>query len=87
MADPAVLLSATEADLKDQVAEVRRLQARCEEKEGAWQQASGALKADAKSIWDASREHRAFEDSAGGVSGAQRERKILLGRLSSSGKF
>lgn len=55
MADPAVLLSATEADL-DQVAEVRRLQAKCEEKEGAWQQASGALKADANAIWDASRE-------------------------------
>ena len=35
MADPAVLLSATEAGLNDQVAEVKRLQARCEEKEDA----------------------------------------------------
>ena len=75
MADPAVLLSATEADLKDQVAEVRRLQARCEEKEGAWQQASRALKADAKAIWDASREQ---------LKSAQ---EILLGQLSSRGNF
>lgn len=80
------MLSAIEADLKDQVAEVRRLQARCEAKEEAWQQASGAVKADAKAIWDASREHSKTAQEEG-FAALRRENEILLGQLSSPGKF
>lgn len=85
MADLTMLLSATEADLKDQVAKVGRLEARCEEKEGAWQQASGAQKADAKSIWDASREQ--LKPAQEELAALREKKKFLLGQLFSSGKF
>ena len=84
MASPAVLLSKTEAELKNQVAKVNRLEAECKEKKN-WLDAGSAWQASkAKPSWDAAeRLLKAAQDEKAAL---RRSEEILLGKLDSPGE-
>lgn len=97
VASPEVRLGTTEAEIRDQVAEVKRLQRRSEQKEVAWAAASKEKWADAKVVWDAPGKHLAAEKQLVAaqqeLAAAQQElaalrskEQNLLGQLSSPGK-
>ena len=78
MADPEALLSTIEAQLNDHVAEVKRLQQRYEQKQEAWEKASGDIRKEEKGWEAAERLLKAAQEKEAALRG---DTRMLLKQL------
>ena len=85
MASPAILLTATESELKIQAAKVKTLEDECKAEEKRWvDAASKRQESRLKASWDAlERQLKAAQEKEAAL---RDEKKILLGQLSSPGR-
>ena len=85
MARSADLWSAAEAELKEQIAKVKRLEDECNAEEKSWQDAeSDRQESKAKATWEAAKKHlkTAQEEEAA----LRRNRRFLLRQLAPPGE-
>ena len=85
MASPAIVLTATESELKDQVAKVKTLEEECKAERKRWLDAeSEGQESKAKASWNAvERQLKAAQEE---LAALRDENKILLGQLSAPGR-
>lgn len=86
MVSAAMLVIATESELKDQVAKLKTLEDECKAEKKVWPEAkSERQESKAKASWEAvERQLKAAQQKEAAL---RREKEILLGQLSSPGKI